>query len=204
MSIVWQRFKAWWLDSYIYLVFFWRTKHGTSTWKQVTIGFLWTGVIFCFVCIFVLFQALMYSPLKLEKMDKNIGIVQKVNFPKGKFSYDNITLLTDDGKQINYRYTGRTEDKQLVGQKVTVWSQNKWIVLWFKDELQELQKENGEFLYNYTYEKALKNHERKKRWAKNFAKTGIFFLFLIWLLNRKGLSKPKTIQATEDEKGIIL
>ncbi|NCD13169.1 MAG: hypothetical protein EOL93_11520 [Epsilonproteobacteria bacterium] len=200
MNILWQRFRAWWLDSYIYLVFFWRTKHGTSTWKQVTVGFSWAGVLVCFVWIFVLVTGLIYPPLTLNEMDKNIGIVKEVNFPKGKFTYDNITLLTDDGKQINYRYVGHTQDKQLIGERVTVWSQNKWIILWFKDELHELQKEDGEFLKNYTYEKALENRERQKGWANTTIKTIVFFLFIIWLLNRKGLSKPKTIQATGDEK----
>lgn len=200
MNTLWQRFRAWWLDSYIYLVFFWRTKHGTSTWRQVTVGFSWIGLLVCFLWTFIMIKELMYPPISLEEMDKNIGIVKKVNFPQGKFTYDNITLLTDDGKQINYRYTGRTKDKQLVGQRVTVWSQNKWFVFWFKDDLKELQKEDGEFLYNYTYEKALKNREWHKTSLKTTMKTIVFFLFMIWLLNRKGLSKPKTIQSTGDEK----
>lgn len=194
MNTLWQ----WWLDSYIYLVFFWRIKHHTSFWKQTISILSWAGVLFCLAWIFVLMTKLMYPPLTLNEMDKNIGIVKEVNFPKGKFTYDNITLLTGDGKTINYRYVGRTKDKQLVGQRVMVWSQNKWIILWFKDELNELQKEDGEFLKNYTYEKALENRERQKRWVNTTSKTMVFFLFIIWLLNRKGLSKPKTIQTTGD------
>ena len=200
MSTLWQRFKTWWLDSYIYLVFFWRIKHHTSFWKQTISILSWTGVLFCLAWIFVLMTKLIYPPIRLEEMDKNVGIVKEVNFPKGKFTYDNITLLTDDGMQINYRYGGRKDDKQLVGQRVTVWSQNKWFVFWFKDELYELQKGDGEFLKNYTYEKALENREWHKKSLKTTIKAVVFFLFIIWLLNRKGLSKPKTIQTTGDEK----
>ena len=136
-----------------------------------------------------------YEPvLKLEQMQTDVGIVQKINLAyRGS---DTLKLLRDDGSIVKYYLGSSKKSKKLLeGKKVKIYYQNVFALFYFKDDVKaiELDKEivkthNGLNYQNWGYPYRLQTQQEAPAdiifWA-------IYnFIFLLWMFYFNYKEKP--------------
>lgn len=193
----------WWKQTYIWIVFFRRTRYRPIASTFPWLIFLAPAMFMVFAyCILFISIAINGKAKTLEEMHQVSGIVTKVKRGQGKGSYDYIRLKDDNGNEETYRlccfyydeeaeeFKRKIQDTQT---RVDVWYQDEWFLESYK-EIQEL-KVNGEFvklqsgniIREYDYEWFVQRDENafpNLLWWLNYSLFGWMWL---WFLNRKEL-----------------
>lgn len=193
----------WWKQTYIWIVFFRRTRYRPIASTFPWLIFLAPAMFMVFAyCIFFVSIAINGKAKTLEEMHQVSGVVTKVKRGQGKGSYDYIRLKDDNGNEETYRlccfyydeeaeeFKRKIQDTQT---RVDVWYQDEWFLESYK-EIQEL-KVNGEFvklqsgniIREYDYEWFVQRDENafpNLLWWLNYSLFGWVWL---WFLNRKEL-----------------
>ena len=193
----------WWKQTYIWIVFFRRTRYRPIASTFPWLIFLAPAMFMVFAyCIFFVSIAINGKAKTLEEMHQVSGVVTKVKRGQGKGSYDYIRLKDDNSNEETYRlccfyydeeaeeFKRKIQDTQT---RVDVWYQDEWFLESYK-EIQEL-KVNGEFvklqsgniIREYDYEWFVQRDENafpNLLWWLNYSLFGWVWL---WFLNRKEL-----------------
>lgn len=176
-----------WLNSYIYLIFYYRVfKKPKSVFSSV-ISIMSLGLIGCFLYMIVLnyFDNLSYNPKRLENLDINEGILQSAWYKaKGTGGTLRLDLNEQNHKFYQIRKSEREIYAKLIGEKVKIYSEPA--ILFYHDEILQLEDKNGIIYIKYDYENKLKEPERREKMTTFYLKASLFFLVLIFLLNLKG------------------
>lgn len=185
------KLKNWWLNSYIYLIFYYRPMHGKLGILKVLL-YTTTSIIAVgslFFTITSIQSIISYSPKTLENLAKQTGVIQKYHFNL-KNSRGKLYLQLPNGDiQI---YTIRSHDKnvyeELNGKKVKIYSTNDIPML--NNYIKQLEDENGNAYIKYSYEAELNSINMDIKIIK--ASIVCFFIsaFLVFITNLKG-PKPK-------------
>ncbi len=192
----------WWKQTYIWLVFFRRSRYRPIASTFPWLIFIAPAMIMVFIyCMGLLGIAINGVAETLEEMHQVSGIVTKVNRGKGKGSYDYIRLKEDSGNEETYRlccfyydeeaeeFKEKIQDTQT---RVDIWYQDMWFLESYK-YLYEIKVNdkymtlNNKIRFKYDYEWSVqrdKNAFQNLLWWLNYSFFGWAWL---WLLNRKEL-----------------
>jgi len=178
------KITQWWLDSYVYLVFVKRAKKRQSS----TFLFLFFGFI-AFAMFYVLFVAYYINPpLKFEELNVDRGIVKSINI--GHNGPYVLKLIKEDGEiKTFFNHCRKATNEKLLknkDKKITIYSQHKWHIFWFRDYIREIKKD-GKFLINYNYKRRKEMDKSSPFWIKFWFGILSFNIFMVWFLNRKEL-----------------
>ncbi|MDA3049820.1 hypothetical protein OFO03_02500 [Campylobacter sp. JMF_02 ED1] len=183
-----------WLNSYIYLIFYYRVfKKPKSVFSSV-ISIMSLGLIGCFLYLVVLgyLKALSYNPRTLENLDINEGILQSAWYKaKGTGGTLRLDLNEKEHKFYQIRKSEREIYSKLIGERVKIYSEPD--ILFYYDHILQLEDKNGIIYIKYDYENKLKEPERNEKTTFFCLKASLFFLILIFVLNFKG-NKPENFR----------
>ena len=135
--------------------------------------------------IFTIKDMIFYSDFKpLNKLEKNVGTVEFANYNL------KLRLRLDDGSVTSYYIDSRDDDKYrpLIRKRAVIYSK----VMPLGNKILQLEDDMGNVYVKYDYERELQTPQRNMDFIYGLLKMLPFFLFIVWLLNRKDLTKEKT------------
>jgi hypothetical protein len=131
-------------------------------------------------------ETLIFPPIPLEKMHTQEGVIESIQLRKKMDSL--LILRTDDNKKLDFSIYTREEEKSVLQNKrVKLWYQRGMSSLYTVDNIiQEITINDQSIrLYQYSYEKALKNEARDLKIVVNSFYVLVFSAFMIWVQNIK-------------------
>ena len=194
----------WWKQTYIWIVFFRRTRYRPIASTFPWLIFLAPAMFMVFAyCIFFVSIAINGKAKTLEEMHQVSGVVTKVKRGQGKGSYDYIRLKDDNGNEETYRLCCFYYDEEAEEFKQKIQDTQTRVDIWYEEDkgflwenynyLRELKVKN-EFVslnkkihFQYDYQHFLKQYTNSLSnllWGLVYSLPGWIWL---WLLNKKEL-----------------
>ena len=162
---------------------------------RVAISVMLYALMGCFIYLIVLnyFEKQAYNPRTLENLDINEGILESAWYKaKGSGGTLRLNLNKKEHKFYQIRKSERKIYAELTGKRVKIYSEPA--ILFYHDEILQLEDENGKIYIKYDYENKLKEPQRQEKMTNFCIKASLFSLFLIFLLNLKG-NRPENFNS---------
>ena len=192
-----EKFKEKIKNSYLYVVFIKRGFYGNgSALRSIFSAFLMAMVGLCLTLIvFTIKDMIFYSDFKpLNELTKNVGTVESANY--GLKGDGKLKLRLDDGRAVSYYIDSRDDNidsrddnkyRPLIKKRAGIYSK----VVPLGNRILQLEDEAGKVYVKYSYEDELQTPQRRMDLIYACLKIATFFLFIVWFLNRRDLTKAK-------------
>ena len=134
--------------------------------------------------IFTIKDMIFYSDFKpLNKLEKNVGTVESANYNL------KLRLRLDDGSVTSYYIDSRDDDKYrpLIKKRAVIYSK----VVPLGNRILQLEDDAGKVYVRYSYEDELQTPQKNMDLIYACLKIAAFFLFIVWFLNRRDLTKTE-------------
>ena len=185
-----EKFKEKIKNSYLYVVFIKRGFYGNgSALRSIFSAFLMAMVGLCFTLIlFIIKDMIFYSDFKpLNELTKNVGTVESANY--GLKGDGKLKLRLDDGSVVSYYIDSRDDEsyRPLIKKRAVIYSK----VVPLGNRILHLEDDAGKVYVKYSYEDELQTPQRRMDSIYARLKIAASFLFIVWFLNRRDLTKAK-------------
>jgi len=138
--------------------------------------------------VFTIKDMIFYSNFKpLNKLTKNVGTVESANY--GLKGDGKLKLRLDDGSAVSYYIDSRDDNKYrpLIKKRAVIYGK----VMPLGNEILQLEDDAGKVYVKYSYEDELQTPQKNMDLIYACLKIATFFLFIVWFLNRRDLTKAK-------------
>nr|WP_314128277.1 hypothetical protein [uncultured Campylobacter sp.] len=185
-----EKFKEKIKNSYLYVVFIKRGFYGNgSALRSIFSAFLMAMVGLCLTfMVFIIKAFIFYSDFKQRnEQNKKKGTVECANY--GLKGDGKLKLRLDDGSVVSYYIDSRDDEsyRPLIKKRAVIYSK----VVPLGNRILQLEDDAGKVYVRYSYEYELQTPQRRMDSIYACLKIAAFFLFIVWFLNRRDLTKAK-------------